>query len=178
MFVMLVSTAIALASTATTAPRGVAAAVQQIRKDRQVLRFFGNHGWLLTDPRFSAEARQQIAAHRRSLAVAERYLAAHRGTARRKQVTRRLAATRVETPAATICRVFGADCDEALQVARCESGLRIDAQNGQYLGLFQMGVQERRLFGHGNTAEIQARAARRYFLASGRDWSPWSCKPY
>jgi len=178
MFVMLVSTAIALASTAATAPRGVAAAVQTIRKDRQVLRFFGNHGWLLADPRFAAEAKQQIATHRRSLAAAERYLATHRRKVRQKQTTRRLAAARVETPAATICRVFGADCNEALQVARCESGLRTDAQNGQYLGLFQMGLQARRLFGHGDTAEIQARAARRYFFVSGRDWSPWSCKPY
>lgn len=174
---MLVSTAIALAST-TTAPRGVAAAVRTVKRDRQVLRFFGNHGWLLSDPRFEAEARRQIAAHRRSLAVAERYLEAQRRPVRqKKRLTRRLAAARVETPVATICRVFGPYCSEALQVARCESGLRTDAQNGRYLGLFQMGSQERRLFGHGATAEAQARAAFRYFLTSGRDWSPWSCKP-
>jgi hypothetical protein len=178
MFVMLASTAIGLASTATTAPRGVAAAVQAIRKDRQVLRFFGNHGWLLTDPRFAAAARRQITVHRKSLVVAERYLATHHKRVSQKQTTRRLAAAQIETPATTICRVFGEDCSEAIQVARCESHLRTDAQNGQYLGLFQMGMQERRLFGHGNTAEIQARAARRYFLVSGRDWSPWSCKPY
>ena len=52
-----------------------------------------------------------------------------------------------------------------------------DAQNGQYLGLFQMGSSERRLFGHGETAHQQALAAHRYFVVSGRDWSPWSCKP-
>ena len=175
MFLMLVSSAIALASTTTTASRGVAAAVWTVKRDRQVLRFFGNHGWLLTDLRFATEAKRQIAAHRRSLA--ERYLATHRTKVRQKQLARRLAAVRVEMPAATVCRVFGAYCNEALQVARCESGLRTDAQNGQYLGLFQMGLQARRLFGHGNTAEIQARAARRYFLASGHDWSPWSCRP-
>ena len=148
------------------------------KRDRQVLRFFGNHRWLLSDPRFEAEARRQIAVHQTSLAIAERYLAAHRRQVRqKKRLVRRLAAARIETPATTICRVFGPYCGEALQVARCESGLRTDAQNGQYLGLFQMGSQERRLFGHGVTAEAQARAAFRYFLTSGSDWSPWSCKP-
>jgi len=65
----------------------------------------------------------------------------------------------------------------ALSVARCESGLTTRARNGEYLGLFQMGSTERRLFGHGATAIAQARAAHRYFVYSGRDWSPWSCKP-
>ena len=41
-----------------------------------------------------------------------------------------------------------------------------------------MGSSERTLFGHGNTALEQAVAAHRYFVASGKDWSPWSCKPY
>ena len=77
-----------------------------------------------------------------------------------------------------ICRVFGRLLPEALAVSRCESGLSTDAQNGQYLGLFQMGSTERRLFGHGPTAAEQAAAAHRYFVASGRDWSPWSCKPW
>ena len=35
-----------------------------------------------------------------------------------------------------------------------------------------------RLFGHGPTALAQAQAAYRYFVRSGRDWSPWSCKPW
>ena len=69
------------------------------------------------------------------------------------------------------------DRREAVAVARCESRLQISAQNGQYLGLFQMGVSERVLFGHGESAVVQARAAYRYFVRSGRDWSPWSCKP-
>jgi hypothetical protein len=63
-------------------------------------------------------------------------------------------------------------------VARCESRLQIGAQNGQYRGLFQLGASERLLFGHGESAVEQARAAHRYFVASGRDWSPWSCKPW
>ncbi len=67
--------------------------------------------------------------------------------------------------------------DRTVAVAWCESGLTTTAQNGQYLGLFQMGSSERRLFGHGQTARAQAAAAHEYFVHSGRDWSPWSCKP-
>jgi hypothetical protein len=75
--------------------------------------------------------------------------------------------------------VFGTRyCGQALRVARCESHLRVTARNGQYLGLFQMGSSERRRFGHGATAYKQATAAHRYFVLSGRDWSPWSCKPW
>jgi len=179
MCLLLVSTAIALAST-SPAPRGVAAAVHTARRDRQVLRFFANHQWLLTDPRFSTAARLQITVHRRSLGAALRVLAAARHRAeqrRRKQLVRRLASAKAETPAETICRIFGPACADAIVVARCESRLHTDARNGQYLGLFQMGLLARQMFGHGDSAEEQARAAFRYFVASGRDWSPWSCRP-
>ena len=63
-------------------------------------------------------------------------------------------------------------------MARCESGLSVWARNGQYHGLFQMGSSERARFGHGPTPFAQAMAAYRYFVATGRDWSPWSCKPW
>jgi len=76
-----------------------------------------------------------------------------------------------------ICEVFGPHCQDALRVAWCESKWYVWAQNGQYLGLFQMGSSERSRYGHGSGAWEQARAAKRYFVASGRDWSPWSCKP-
>jgi hypothetical protein len=79
---------------------------------------------------------------------------------------------------AAIRRVFGSYWQQAIAVARCESGLSVWAQNGQYLGLFQMGSSERSLYGHGSTAYAQAIAAHRYFVASGRDWSPWQCKPW
>lgn len=82
------------------------------------------------------------------------------------------------TPGQTICAVFGRYCAQAIQVARCESGIRTWAENGQYLGIFQMGSSERRIYGHGSTVLEQARAAWRYFVRSGRDWSPWSCKPW
>ena len=81
-------------------------------------------------------------------------------------------------PKAAICDAFDSYCDEAVQVASCESRLNPSAQNGQYLGLFQMGSYARQLYGHGPTAHDQAVAAHRYFVSSGRDWSPWSCKPY
>jgi len=51
------------------------------------------------------------------------------------------------------------------------------AENGQYLGLFQMGDFARGAYGHGHTALEQARSAYAYFVASGRDWSPWECQP-
>lgn len=75
----------------------------------------------------------------------------------------------------TICSVFGGYCSQAVAVARCESGLSTRAMNGQYLGLFQMGDFARSRYGHGPDALTQARAAYAYFVASGRDWSPWTC---
>lgn len=76
-----------------------------------------------------------------------------------------------------VCATFKGRCAEALAVAWCESRYDVNARNGQYLGLFQMGSWERRTFGHGPDALAQARAAYRYFIASGSDWSPWSCRP-
>jgi hypothetical protein len=68
---------------------------------------------------------------------------------------------------------------EAWSVARCETGgtMSVWANNGQYLGLFQMGAYARGRYGHSTNPWGQARAAHRYYVASGRDWSPWTCKP-
>lgn len=81
--------------------------------------------------------------------------------------------------ASAICFVFGPYCRQALAVARCESGPSMTprAHNGQYLGMFQMGAYARARYGHGPDRLTQARAAYAYFVDSGRDWSPWSCKP-
>lgn len=80
-----------------------------------------------------------------------------------------------------IHQVFGKYGHEAVRVAYCESRLDVNARNGQYLGLFQMGYWERKRFGHGSTALAQARAAYRYFLYSlrhnGDGWRPWTCRP-
>lgn len=81
------------------------------------------------------------------------------------------------SPAAAICAVFGAYCSQALAVARCESGLSVYAQNGQYLGLFQMGEYARGRYGHSYSALGQAQAAFAYFRDSGYSWGPWECKP-
>jgi len=92
---------------------------------------------------------------------------------------RSLAALKRLPPKQAICRVFkNRYCGEALRVARCESRFRMDARNGQYHGLFQMGASERRRFGHGRTPIEQSQSAHRYFVLSGRDWSPWTCKPW
>lgn len=82
-------------------------------------------------------------------------------------------------PVAAIRYVFGPYGDQAVRVSSCETGgtFHVGAQNGQYLGLFQMGEFARSTYGHSGTPIGQARAAYRYFVASGRDWSPWSCKP-
>lgn len=80
-----------------------------------------------------------------------------------------------------VSRVFGGYAGQAMHVVRCETGgtYSVWASNGQYQGLFQMGNWERRTYGHGSTALAQAKAAYRYFVASGRDWSPWDpkCRP-
>ena len=149
-----------------------------IRQDRQVLRFFGTNRWLLRDRRFAKEAKRQVAQHRAHLALTVRRLTATRVALAKRQAARELALARARSPQAVICRVFGGYCAQALAVARCESGLSTGARNGEYRGLFQMGSSERRLYGHGAGAAAQARAAHSYFVRSGRDWSPWSCKPW
>jgi len=84
---------------------------------------------------------------------------------------------RLNEPTAAICYVFMEHCSQALRVSWCESRHSTRAQNGQYLGLFQMGSWERATFGHSHTALGQARAAHTYFALTGYDWSPWACKP-
>lgn len=87
-------------------------------------------------------------------------------------------------PRRAIRYVFGCSMDprsycSAVTVSKCETGgtFWVGSHNGQYLGIFQMGSSERATYGHGRTALRQARAALRYFVASGRDWSPWDCRP-
>jgi hypothetical protein len=143
-----------------------------------VLRFIQNHRWLLSDPRFEATARRELQLHTARLAATRRKAEAARLALARRAKTRQLAAVKAATPANVVCRVFGSYCREALAVSRCESGLQTTAQNGQYLGLFQMGSLPRRLYGHGPSALEQAQAAHRYFVDSGRSWGPWSCKPW
>lgn len=85
----------------------------------------------------------------------------------------------VRDPVMAIRLVFGSYADQALRVSFCETGgtFSTRAQLGQYRGLFQMGEYARARYGHSDTALGQAIAAYGYFVDSGRDWSPWECKP-
>jgi hypothetical protein len=145
------------------------------RKYRSVIRFFHNHRRLLASAEHHPTARTALRRATRRLAHATRDIAAIRRVLRRREARRKAHAP----PRKAICDVFGRRyCGQALSVAWCESRHSTRAVNGQYLGLFQMGSYERQLFGHGRTARQQALAAHRYFVLSGRDWSPWSCKPW
>jgi hypothetical protein len=107
--------------------------------------------------------------HRRLLAV--------RAELRRQR--RALLEHVVRQPRMAITLMFGPYAGQALAVADCETGgtYSTGARNGQHAGLFQMGAGERHLYGHGSTPLAQARAAYVYFVVTGRDWSPWTCKP-
>jgi hypothetical protein len=146
--------------------------VVALRKYTGTVRFFAKHRSLLIagEQRGTAQARLTYARTRvRQLTKTVAVLRAKI----RARAERRVATL---PPKAAICSVFGSYCQEALAIAWCESRHSTTAQNGQYLGLFQMGSYERRLFGHGATARAQAVAAHRYFVRSGRDWSPWACR--
>ncbi len=155
--------------------------MKTMTNDTSVIRFFEKHRWLLSDPRFEQEANRRFGAARAQLAATKARAVRARVERERRQRAaerQRLEVQLARSPKKAICHVFGSYCRQALQVARCESGYRTAAENGQYRGLFQMGSSERQLFGHSMSALDQARAAYRYFVRSGRDWSPWSCKPW
>jgi hypothetical protein len=146
--------------------------VTALRKYRGTVRFYENHRSLLASGEQVASAKSRLAYARTRIRQLTKTVAVLRAKIHAR-AERRLAKL---PPKAAICTVFGSYCQEALAVAWCESRHSTKAQNGQYLGLFQMGSYERRLFGHGSTARAQAVAAHRYFVRSGRDWSPWSCR--
>lgn len=148
-------------------------ALAAVRKHRGTVRFFESRPWLLRSERRGAEARAAKRRAEKRLVRATREATRLR-RAKRTRDKRRL---RKLPPKAAICNVFESYCGQALAVAWCESRLDPNARNGQYLGLFQMGSHARALFGHGPTPHDQAEAAHAYFVRSGRDWSPWSCKP-
>lgn len=72
-----------------------------------------------------------------------------------------------------IREVFKEDGDKAVEVAKCESELETSAENGLFLGLFQLGHNERAEYGHGEDALAQVQAAHELFLVRG--WQPWVC---
>jgi hypothetical protein len=148
--------------------------LEAVDKHRSVMRFFARHRWLLSSTDDRSAALKALGRARRDFARATRTIAVIRRVLARREARRKASAP----PRAAICDVFGRRyCREALSVSWCESRHSTSAENGQYLGLFQMGSYARGLYGHGRTARQQALAAHRYFVVSGRDWSPWSCKP-
>ncbi len=146
--------------------------VTALRKYRGTVRFFESRRTLLVSGSQHVNAKSKLAHARKRVRQLTRTVRALRAKVEAREA-RRLAKL---PPRQAICSVFGPYCEEAIAVAWCESRLQTTAQNGQYLGLFQMGSSERELFGHGATARDQAAAAHRYFVRSGRDWSPWSCR--
>jgi hypothetical protein len=147
--------------------------VAALQKYRGTVRFFENRRSLFVASVQQTNTRSSLAYAKTRVRQLTKTVATLRAKARAR-TARKLASL---PPPAAICTVFGSYCQEALAIAWCESRLSTRAQNGQYLGLFQMGSSERRLFGHGPTALEQAASAHKYFVRSGRDWSPWSCKP-
>ena len=142
-----------------------------LRKYRGTVRFFETHRSLLSSSEHRVYATSALAYAKRRVRELTMTVAALRAELGKRDA-RRLSSLK---PKAAICVVFGDTCQEAVAVAWCESHLQTSARNGQYLGLFQMGSYERQLFGHGPSAHAQAIAAHRYFVRSGRDWSPWGC---
>jgi hypothetical protein len=148
----------------------------EARRLRGTIRFFTNHRTLLSARGDGPIARAALARAQRLLPTRTREAAYYRRQIGLRDA-RRVALLLAKAPPRLVIRsVFGRYAEQALAVAWCESRLLTTAHNGQYLGLFQMGSNERRLFGHGDTAHAQALAAHRYFVASGRDWSPWGCR--
>jgi hypothetical protein len=150
--------------------------LKAVRTHRDTLHSFQTHRSLLRSGEDRSVARTAVLRATRGLRKAAKEVSYYRRLLRvreEKRIARRLASA---PPRVAICGVFGRYCRQALSVAWCESRLETTAQNGQYLGLFQMGSSERELFGHGPTAHAQAVAAHRFFVLSGRDWSPWGCR--
>lgn len=146
------------------------------RRVRGTVRFFESHRLLLSSTVTGRSARASLAHAKRRLARVRREIAYYRHLIAKRDARRDARRLANAPPRVAIRAVFGRYAEQAIGVAWCESRLTTSAQNGQYLGLFQMGSNERRLFGHGSTAHEQALAAHRYFVVSGRDWSPWSCR--
>ena len=145
-----------------------------VRNAHSTIAFFHSHPRILSNEGSGPEARRLLSVASQRLADAEDDIDAIERELRRIELVRQAQMSTTEV----ICEVFGRYCRQALAVSWCESRHSMYARNGQYLGLFQMGWSERARFGHGPNAWNQARAAYRYFTVSGRDWSPWSCRPW
>jgi hypothetical protein len=143
------------------------------RKARSTIGFFQRHRRLLRSGTHRVVAVKTLVRARQQLRRAESAIRRLRHVLRARDLRK----LRTAPPRAAICGAFREHCRDAVAVAWCESRLDTTAENGQYLGLFQMGTMARQRFGHGPSAWEQAAAAHRYFVYAGSTWSPWSCKP-
>lgn len=76
---------------------------------------------------------------------------------------------------------YGWPCEEALAVARCESGLQpgVASPDGANLGLFQINVVHSARVG-GDLQSLYDPAINTsvaYAIWLDQGWGPWSCKP-
>jgi hypothetical protein len=152
------------------------AKVELAQRFRKTIRYYETHRKPLQRVNRDVAAGVALRAARRGLARTTREIAYYRRLVRVWTTRREAQRLRGAPPRTAICGIFGRYCRQAVAVAWCESRLSPAARNGQYRGLFQMGSNERRLFGHGESAYEQSQAAHRYFVHSGRDWSPWGCR--
>lgn len=159
-----------------TLEQKLAVKVKAARKHRSTIRFFDTHRSLLRSAEKRAVALGALVRAKRGLARVLKEVRYYERLIRARDAKRQARRLAHASPRVAICEVFGQYCRQALAVAWCESGHQTTARNGQYLGLFQMGVYARQLAGHGDSAYEQSLAAYKLFVVSGRDWSPWSCR--
>lgn len=69
--------------------------------------------------------------------------------------------------------------EQAVRVAWCESRWTNTDVTGQYKGVFQLGSSERAQYQVGDYVGVisQVRSGYRMFVAAGRSWSRWQCRP-
>ena len=135
-----------------TAEEWLRVKLRAARKYRGTIRFFESYRQLTESKEHRVNALAALRRAHRDLAKVTREAAHYRRVVDVHIEQRRARALAKAPPRTAICEVFGPYCQQAVAVAWCESRLSTTAQNGQYLGLFQMGSNERRLFGHGDTA--------------------------
>ena len=92
-----------------------------VRHDKQVLRFFERHRWLLRHPMHRSEASKQLRFHRQQLRWTSLELLETQHAIDRREERRRIARLHAASPANAIRVVFGRYAADALAVASCEA---------------------------------------------------------
>ena len=142
-----------------------------LRRYRGTIRFYETHRSLLSSSGRRVDVSSALAYAKQRVHQLTKTVEALRAKVHTRDA-RKLASL---TPKAAICAVFGDYCQEAVAVAWCESHLATTH------GTASTSACSRWARTSGNcsvtaTRTRQAVAAHRYFVRSGRDWSPWSCR--